>query len=145
MRKKVIFPQKIYGCFLLFAVLLLLGACAPSAAVLYENYFDELDIENRCNDAAAALDAGHITLWLKGEIRAIVKDLRSIPTGDPMLTEINDTFIRSANLLMDCYEAQQTGDLYAADKAFTTAKVEYANANNALNAYKRQLSQEDSV
>ena len=62
-----------------------------------------------------------------------------------MLTEINDTFIRSANLLMDCYEAQQTGDLYAADKAFTTAKVEYANANNALNAYKRQLSREDSV
>lgn len=95
MRKKVIFPQKIYGCFLLFAVLLLLGACAPSAAVLYENYFDELDIENRCNDAAAALDAGHITLWLKGEIRAIVKDLRSIPTGDPMLTVINDTFIRA--------------------------------------------------
>ena len=35
--------------------------------------------------------------------------------------------------------------IYAADKAFTTAKVEYANANNALNAYKRQLSREDSV
>jgi len=125
---------------LLVLVFILLAACAPNPALRYEDLFDELDIGERCTDVAYHVQNRQHSERLRGQIHAIMDDLASIAPKDEQLIEINNDFIDCARLLEEAMDAYAAGDDALAQKKYSTAEVEYNNADTALNAYKRKLA-----
>ena len=121
------------------AAVLLFAACAPSAAVLYENDFDDLDIEGRCDDVVSMAKHGFAGSYEKGALEQMKKDLLAIEPSDKRLIEVNHKFIASIDMLIEYLESVDEHDTDTAGELLTGAQELFTDADRELNSYKREL------
>lgn len=112
----------------------------PNSAIIYEDRFDELDIPTRCADVVAMVEAGDQSPYVLGMVDALQKDLARINTSrNERVKAINRVFRQSVAHLGEYVQAAWDGDGDAAAKSLALARAAYKEADDALNAYKREL------
>lgn len=126
----------------LLALALLLASCAPNAAILYENNFDDMDIAGRVDAAAYSIQTGDTSRYLLGQLEAIELDLNSLSSENSEVEAINALFLSCIDQLKEAYYFGIEGDADEKNVHYTAAQQLYRQANKRLNDYKRQLEAE---
>ena len=119
-----------------------LCGCAPTEAILYENEFDDLDIEGRCDDVVSMVKSGMMGGYVRRDIEAIKNDLLFIEPDNEDLKKINDMFIASVDEIMEYREAAVEQDERGMREHLEGARYLYRRADNRLNEIKRQYDSE---
>lgn len=119
-----------------------LCGCAPTEAILYENEFDDLDIEGRCDDVVSMVKSGMMGGYVRRDIEAIKNDLLYIEPDNEDLKKINDMFIASVDEIMEYREAAVEQDERGMRSIWRARAICTGGQDNRLNEIKRQYDSE---
>ncbi|MEA4854273.1 MAG: hypothetical protein VB082_08390 [Christensenella sp.] len=118
----------------LVSILFFLSACALSPIEKYENFLADMDAETRIEVCLKQISERNPSLYTRGDVKTIQKDLKLLQTDDTEIAIINDSLITVVRTLEGCIKLIDSKD-------FEKAQADYEFAETLFRTAQAQLAQ----